>query len=278
MAEASTTLGKLSGFLHLECAQDSSGRTFISKQGFRAPLQIGKGYWTGEVLLIQAVNPTAGLFRGDSVETKILVRNGAKILFTSPSATRSHTMESGRAEVEQYYSVETNGWLEIWPELFIPQRSSDYEQRTRIETETGASFFLVETLAPGRVAHHESLAFRRIAIDLELRRAGKLIALERYELTPDHPATRILKARFPNPYSLTAYFSFRSARLGDAELEAIYQLHSDSCWVGCSEIESGVYCLRMVGGESGYLRENISAVRRILVPHEPALAVSPRKL
>ena len=55
------------GHLHIECQADSDGRTFLAKQSFRTPVHLSKPHWDGKYLIINVVNPTAGLFAGDHV-------------------------------------------------------------------------------------------------------------------------------------------------------------------------------------------------------------------
>src|SRR3977135_2403663 len=78
----------LQGYLHIECRADVTGRTFLSRQAFRAPVHLSKPYWDGNHLVINVVNLTAGLFAGDRVEMSVRVCPDARAVLTSPSAPR----------------------------------------------------------------------------------------------------------------------------------------------------------------------------------------------
>ncbi len=74
--------------MRIECRADASGRTFLSRQSFRAPIHLSKPHWDGHHLIVNIVNPTAGLFAGDSIELAVHVCAGARVVLTSPSAAR----------------------------------------------------------------------------------------------------------------------------------------------------------------------------------------------
>ena len=162
----------LRGHLDLVCAADADGRTFIREQSFRAPFHLSKPYWDDHALIVQIVNPTAGVFAGDALTSRVAVESGARVLLTTPSANRIHAMPAGRASLEQHFSVADDAWLEVMPELFIPQAQCRYRQRTSLEVAESGEIFFVETLAPGRVARGEIFEFSEIEWEFELRHAG----------------------------------------------------------------------------------------------------------
>src|ERR1700677_1161545 len=143
----------MTGHLDLVCGLGAKGLSQLKHQSFRAPMHISKPHLDGDTLVVNVVNPTAGLFEGDEVGCKVHVEAGARLLLTSTSASRAHCMKGpGEARLAQNFSVEKNGWLEVWPELFIPQAGTRYRQKTRVDIEEGSGFLFFETLAPGRVA------------------------------------------------------------------------------------------------------------------------------
>lgn len=131
----------LTGHLDLVCAADDQGRTFIRSQSFRAPFHISKPYWDGRALIVQIVNPTAGVLAGDVLSSRVAVESGARVLLTTPSANRIHAMPTGSASMEQKFVVEKDAWLEVMPELFIPQAQCRYRQRTTIEVAADGEIF-----------------------------------------------------------------------------------------------------------------------------------------
>src|SRR4051794_5567115 len=114
----------MTGHLHLVCGADAQGRSYLREQSFCAPIHIGKPFTEEEVLVVNLVNPTAGLFEGDLIRCHVEVEAGAKLLLTNPSANRAHRMGEGEARLEQEFEVA--GFLEVLPELFIPQQGARY--------------------------------------------------------------------------------------------------------------------------------------------------------
>ena len=152
---------------------------------------IGKPYWDGRTLLTQLINPTAGLFAGDRLDAQVTLGEDASVLLSSPSACRLHTMESGSSEVTQAFQLGPHSHLEVLPDLLIPQASSHGSISTRIDLDQSASLAFLDILAPGRLAHGESLAFRHFATALDIYRDGLPLARERARLTPATDAWRL---------------------------------------------------------------------------------------
>ena len=181
------------------------------------PLSLSKAYNLGEAnggaLLVQAVNPTAGMFAGDLVELRAEVGPGAALILTTPAASRvfsaAKAREGSLAITQQTFTVAEGGWLEFLPEMFIPQAHSLHRQETRLEIAPGGGLFFLETLAPGRVASGEAFAYRRLEYHAELKRGGQLVYRERNMLEPGAPdSLHGLRALFPeqSPYYVNGLF------------------------------------------------------------------------
>ena len=109
--------------------------------------------------------------------SRVQVESGAGLLLTTPAANRAFRMPGGSAELELQFEVTRGGWLEFWPELFIPQAGARYRQRTVIRAEPGAELLFFEAMAPGRVASGEVFAFAslRDLPDLERLKADGVL-------------------------------------------------------------------------------------------------------
>src|SRR5215211_5415494 len=111
-------MAEFGGHLSLLASRRDHGRTVLTAQSFRAPFHISKPYWDADTraLLVQVVNPTAGILAGDRLESQISVEGDAALLVTTPSASRLFQMRGGDAECRQKFSVQGGGWLEVMPE------------------------------------------------------------------------------------------------------------------------------------------------------------------
>lgn len=273
-----STLGKLSGHLHIVCSADGEGRSHLSQQSFRAPLHLSKAYWDGDVLLVNVVNPTAGLFAGDEIEVDVRVGPGARLLLTTPSASRAHAMPLGTAQVRQRFVVEPGAWLEVCPELFIPQAECRYQQRTEIEVAAGGELFFVETLSPGRVARGESFGFAGLKWALDVRHDGVAVVRERLHLRRDDDSLNALKHPFANGYAASCYLVTDRIASDHACWGAVRGLQSDDVWIGVSRLTQGGWMIKLLARDSVALRKSLKSLRQILSEVFPGLGASSRKL
>jgi urease accessory protein len=258
----------LHGRLHLVCAADPSGKSYLRSQSFRAPVHLSKPHLDEGHLVVNAVNPTAGLFAGDRIDFDISVETGARMLLTAPSASRAHRVKDGAgALVEQRFRVARGAWLEVWPEIFIPQAGCRYRQRTEARVDEGGEMMLIEMIAPGRTASGELFAFAELNWDSSFYLADDLIARERYAVTPASPALGAMRAIFPEAYYASAIvISERLGKLGEKEpcWQRIHDLHDlcdDSAWVGCSALRRGGAAIRVLASGSIALRRKVAEIR-----------------
>jgi urease accessory protein len=254
----------LQGHLKLVCAADPGGRSYVRTQSFRAPMHLSKPHLDEGILIVNAVNPTAGLLAGDRIDFDIAVEAGARMLLTAPSASRAHRTEGAGAVVEQRFHVARGAWLEVWPELFIPQAGCRYRQRTEAHVEEGGEAMLIEMIAPGRAASGELFAFTELDWESNIFLAGDLLARERYTLTPASPALAAMRAQFPEAYYASVFVV--AERLGDAEpcCQRIHELHDETAWVGCSALRRGGAAIRVLASGSISLRKKVAAIRLVI--------------
>ncbi|MDB6055971.1 MAG: ureD [Verrucomicrobiales bacterium] len=269
--------GQLRGALRIEVARRSSGESFIRDQFFCAPFHLSKPYWTGSLLLINVVNPTAGLFSGDQLHLEVTVRAGASVLLTAAAAARAHSSGDRFAGCQQIFKVEQAGWLEVYPELFIPQAESRFRQETEIQLEEGAEMFFVETLAPGRVASAESFEFFELSWRTGISYAGKLSVLEQFNIKPDDEVLRPLRKVFPQFY-LGNCFLMTKRTLPVEIISKIAALHQhERVRVGITKLRSAGYVIKVMARDTLALSSALLSIRALLSEIFPNLAVSPRK-
>jgi urease accessory protein len=278
MPSAVNTEPTFVGHLDLEAALRDDGRTAIARQSFRAPFHMSKPYWDGRVLQVQIVNPTAGILAGDRLELAIRVQSGAKLLVTTPAATRAFMMRSGVAECRQNFSVQANGWLEYAPEPLCPHRDCDYTQSTRVDLEEGAEAFYMETLAPGRVGRGETWAWRQLCLTLDVTLAGEPVLRERLDGSGAKMAALAAFYGLREAWFATAVIV--SARLAsdDPAWDRVRALHGGGRWLGVTRLRRGGWILRVVAARSQALRDTLAEVRQILSEKLPALRSDLRKL
>ena len=259
------------------------GRTVIAAQSFRAPFHVSKPYWDADTraLIVQVVNPTAGILAGDRLESEITVQRDAALLVTTPSASRVFQMRGGKAECRQCFTVCSGGWLEVMPEPLVPHRGSGYHQSTIVDVDCDGALFFVDQLMPGRVGHGEVWAWERLCIELTVRVAGKLVLRERLDQSGSDLAEIAefagsgASACFANAILIAPVAAESGHAPWRTHLDA---LHAHGLWLGVSELRAGGWSIKLVARDALQLRDALRETRRILAPHFPRLACDLRKL
>jgi urease accessory protein len=252
----------VNGALHLVCGLDSTGRTALVRQYVSAPMHISKPWWDDGLLVVNAINSTAGLFSGDSIDTNIEVQAGAQMLLTSPSASRAYRMPSGMATLRQSIRVARSAWLEMLPSIFIPHAGSHYSQETSIHLEPGARCLWFETFTPGRVASGEAWQFTRFENRFLLTLNSRPIARETYSITPNSPSIRALRDQFPTGCHATCYAA--GADFPDDLLAAISTLHNSDCWIGATRLDAPAIAVRLVAANNIHLSRALTKIRALI--------------
>jgi urease accessory protein len=270
-----------SGHLSLRAAARADGRTVLAAQSFRAPYHLSKPYWDADAqtLLVQVVNPTAGILSGDRLESDIAVGKGAALLVTTPSASRVFKMKAGTAECRQHFTVAAGGWLEVMPEPLVPHRGCHYLQATHIAVEPGGGLFFADLLMPGRVAHGEAWAWEKLCLEIDVRLGGELILRERFEQTgAELQALAELAGSGPAACFGNAVLIAEQTGEDQAWRDAVAALHGDGLWVGVSPLRHGGWSIKLVAVNGMRLRSGLRAVRQALALRFPRLRCDPRKL
>jgi urease accessory protein len=269
------------GHLRLRSTAQAGGRTTLGEQSFRAPYHLSKPYWDAdaETLLVQVVNPTAGILAGDRLVSEIHAAANTALLVTTPSATRVFTMRDGVAECRQRFSVDENGWLEVSPEALVPHRDARFRQVSVIDVAAGGSVYFVDQLLPGRVGFGESWAWSELCLDLTVRVAGELVLRERFA-----PSGRELSALAEFAGSgITACFA-NAVVIAPAVADEtgwrneLHALHGNGDWIGVSRLCRDGWTIKMIAPNPLRLRDLARAVRTILGRRLIRLRCDPRRL
>ena len=256
----------LSGDFQLVCSRRPDGTTYVSRQAFAAPLHLSKTYWNGEILLVHVINQTAGLFGGDVVKTSVVVESGAQVLLSSPSAARFHPSGGREVRVQQRFEVRAGAFLDVFPEISIPQREARASQSTSIEVEPGGEVLYLETLAPGRVASGEAFEFSRFAWRTDVRLAQRLVHRERATLSPHDGSLAGLRALFPASYYAGMILVAPASEAWDVAFarEVGAQHRGDEIAIAATRLPAGGWSIRILAADALILRQAIGSLRELL--------------
>ena len=228
-------------------------------------MHLSKPHLDEDTLVVNVVNPTAGLLAGDRIRCEVQVESGARLLLTTPSASRAHRMKGGNAEISQEFTVAPGGFLDIWPELFIPQGGTRYRQQTTIRVQQGGELLFCELLTPGRVAFGEAFAYDSLSWETDLFLDETLLARERYFLAPDSFSVRAMQARFPTAYYASCFVVSPALSEGSPCWAEIHALHEPEAWIGCSRLaHKGGWTIKLLAANSILLRRKLGRIRSLI--------------
>jgi urease accessory protein len=270
------------GHLHLGAATRADGRTVLREQAFRAPFHVGKPYWdpVARTLLVQVVNPTAGILARDELALEVNVGPSAALAVTTPAATRVFRMNDGEAVSRQRFTVEAGGWLEVMPEPLVPHRGSRFRQLTTLVAAPGAGLLHVEQLVPGRVGHGEAWAWSALELETSLRVDGELVLRERLDQTGES-LRRLAEAGGSGPaacFAQVVLVAPAEAAPDEGLIAALHGLQAEGFLIGCSPLHRHGWSVKCVARDAVRLRAGLHAARALLARRMPRLGLDLRKL
>lgn len=250
------------GHLKLTASRyENTGQTYLREQSFRAPLHLSKPHEDAGALVVNMVNPTAGIFDGDCIEVDVCAEAGASLVVTTPSASRVYRSRSGQAaRVRQHFTAKAGAMLEFFPEPFIPQSGAVYHQQTELHAEAGAQMLFFDWLSPGRVARGEVFQYRELLWDMDVRYGGELSARERYRLSPEDASLDSLRLLYPEGHYLGC-FVLGVDELPMAELES---LGGEDVYLGQGPLARGGFAIKALCRDSLAARRTLQRLRELL--------------
>jgi urease accessory protein len=249
------------GHLHLACARGADGASYLREQSFRAPLHLSKPHEDAGALVVNLVNPTAGIFDDDEIEINVSAEEGASLVLTTPSSSRVYrSRDGGFAKVHQTLSVMKDAFVEFYPEPFIPHAGARYHQHNTLRAARGASLVFFEWLSPGRVASGEAFRYDELRWDTRVFSEDQLIAKECYTLRPDDRSLDGLRLKSETPHYLGCFV------LGDFDFpeEAVEALGSESVYLGCGRLSAAGWVIKAVCSDALQTRNAMAALRGVL--------------
>jgi len=162
------------------------GRTVLVDSHVRAPVALVRPFPLADGgQLVQLITIGPGLCGGDRLRIQIAVETGARVVLTTPAATRVLSMDDGQhAEQRVELAVAAGATLEYYPAITIPFPDSSFRQTISVSARNGARVGVLETWALGRAARDEYLGFRSLSSRATLEVGGKLLYADATELNP----------------------------------------------------------------------------------------------
>ncbi len=257
------------GRLFLEIVHDN-GRAAIARQRSSPPLQVfGLQYdATGAAAYLQIVNPTGGLFEGDTADVEIAVRSGAHLYLTTQAATKIYPSEHGATTQQRTrLHVAAGAVLEYFPLPLIPFARARFAQDTTVRVEPGGVCLVAEVLAPGRAARGERFAYHLVDNRGEAWVGEHLALFEQMILEPQRRSPESLGGLDGRSYLATLYvFASQSFEAWVPEWNRRLTERYGGC-VGIAELAYGGMVARILGDTAQETCRRLEAVH-ILIRQE----------
>jgi urease accessory protein len=167
-------------------AERRGAATVLAGCRFTLPLQVLAPLAVeDEALVMSMLNPTGSVLGGDRLCIDVHAAAGARVLLTTPSATKVCRTEGPTATQDVDLVVEEGAALEWVPDHTIPFAGAAYRQRLRARVGPGAALVVVDAFAAGRVACGEQWQFRRLESTLTIADDAGWLLHDRLALTGD---------------------------------------------------------------------------------------------
>jgi urease accessory protein len=139
---------------------------------------------------VYLLSPCGGVVGGDRYNLHLTLRDEARACLTTSAATKLYATSGAVARQTWTITLQPGAVLEYLPEQVIPFAQAAFQQDMTVQLGTGACAFIMEIVAPGRLARGEVFAYRTYSSGLRVQDAqGRLLLRERLQLQPQcwHP-------------------------------------------------------------------------------------------
>jgi urease accessory protein len=271
MAPPARHHGRLS--LELIC---EGGRTAIAHQRSHPPLQtFGLQYddHNGSAYL-QILNPSGGLFEGDTAEVEIGLQPGAHLYLTTQAATKVYPAEHGEATQQRTrLRVASGAVLEYVPLPLMPFARAIYTQEMIIQVDPGGVCLVSEVLAPGRMARGEHFAYHMVRSRVEGWVDDRLVLFEQMILQPQSRSYAGLGVMDGKSYVASLYvLTSRALNPWISGWNRRLMEQYGEC-VGITELARSGLVVRLLGSTGQEVLRRVDAVHRLI--REEGLGLPP---
>jgi urease accessory protein len=236
------------------------------------PLAVQRAFYPeGEVCHTYLLHPPGGVVAGDDLNIDLQVSKDAKVLLTTPGATKFYRSIGPVAEVHQRLTVAAGGSLEWMPleNIFFPGTQSHIV--TEVHLETGAHFIGWEINCFGRPSNEERFETGQLSSEMRIYRDGEPVLFDRFATDGASLIDCSIGLKGVSGYASMV------ATVDDQDLlEQVQQLLSDDPLSGATLMD-GLLVVRTISEQSQEVISLFSSVWRLIRPQSLGKeAVAPR--
>ncbi|NRP27026.1 MULTISPECIES: urease accessory protein UreD [unclassified Marinobacterium] len=225
------------------------------------PLAVQRAFYPeGEVCHTYLLHPPGGVVAGDDLNIDLQVSKDAKVLLTTPGATKFYRSIGPVAEVSQRLTVAGGGSLEWMPleNIFFPGTQSHIV--TEVHLEAGAHFIGWEINCFGRPSNEERFETGQLSSEMRIYRDGEPVMFDRFATDGASLIDSSIGLKGVSGYASMV------ATVDDQDLlEQVQQLLSDDPLSGATLMD-GLLVVRTISEQSQEVIFLFSSVWRLIRP------------
>ncbi len=248
--------------LHLEFTKaPQTPKTILSRRDHVGPLLIQKSLYPEGDQVCHAVilHPPAGVAGGDHLKIYIGVHPHAKVVITTPGATRWYKSNGLLSSQQTKLSVASGGHLDFLPQENIYFNASNAHNRIHIQLEEESSMIGWDIAQLGRTASGEIWSDAHLRNELQLSINDRFYWVDSSILDSDDLSIKSNPKL--GPYSVIGTMWFCGNQVSEELLEKLRDslLWSENLKVGATRInlpkKNGLIILRAISSEVEYLKD-----------------------
>ena len=174
-------------------------KTVLANRSQSGPLTVQRPFYPeGDICHIYLLHPPGGVVGGDELHINVILEDAARVLMTTPGATKFYRSNGALARQEQVLTIADNCSLEWFPQENIFFNETQSQLSTRINLSGSARFMGWEINCYGRPASDLLFNEGRVTTSLEIYRDGNPVLLDKL-LIADNRAlqSRVSMDQFP---------------------------------------------------------------------------------
>ena len=258
---------------HLELDyQYRADKTRLVRSKREGPLAVQRAFYPeGDVCHTYLLHPPGGVVAGDSLNIDLQVAAEARVLITTPGATKFYRSIGPTGTVLQRLKVAKGASLEWMPleNIFFPGTKS--EITTEIELEQGAMFIGWEISCLGRPSNAERFESGSLSSQMKIYLNGDPILFDRFATSAQSTVNSAVGLR-----GVSGYASMVATLDNEEALEAVQQLLAENALAGVTVVD-GLMVVRVISDQAHQVVSLFANVWKIIRPYVSGRdAVPPR--
>lgn len=225
----------------------SGDRTQIQQVNTRSPLRLQRPFYPEDPAVCHSVivHTAGGMVGGDRLDLEIHLRSQAQAVMTSAAAQKVYRSAQEPVQQTIHLQLDTESWLEWFPQETIVFRAAQYQQRLRVDLAPGAHWIGWDLTRFGRTAGGEVFDCGHWRSQTEVWQGDRPLWIDRQQL-----AGQIERLRHPHGlggHTVVGTLVFLGAEVAAAAVDQARSqaqtcLAADSADWGVSPLPLGLIC------------------------------------